>query len=178
MVDPGRTVADDPATWTCRYCGTLGAIRIDWRFEVTPPGVRSLAGEGRTLPTRLWPYARCRTTLGGCGHLSRGQLVIPDDESADLDYSDDRLSVVTVSAPWDRDQIDALVDWQSPSTPVTPYRCQSDRHGDGRPALAPQREGMVCPDPDCDYRQESASFLVRGEDTIERVGDIIRRSYE
>lgn len=75
------------------------------------------------------------------------------------------VQFVRHEAPWNRAQVAALRDWQSGQW--HPYTCGSARHDDlsgPRPALIPDVQGWTCPDPDCDYRQRWALFLVAGED--------------
>lgn len=65
------------ATWTCRYCGVTGAVRIEWRQSLVskPLGTFSLAGVGlkTSAVEAAWPWAVCQPEHGGCGHESRGR---------------------------------------------------------------------------------------------------------
>lgn len=73
----GAVDAEAALSWTCRYCGVLGAIRIEERptFVAQPVGTWALAGvqvKASAVET-TWPWAVCRPEFGGCGHESRGQ---------------------------------------------------------------------------------------------------------
>jgi len=70
------------AGWTCRHCDTTGAIRVELRPTLVskPLGSFALAGAGMktSAAETAWPWAVCRTDLGGCGHESRGTLDTDD----------------------------------------------------------------------------------------------------
>lgn len=57
----------------CKYCNTVGKIRIEWRerFVPKPMGTWSLAGQQMKMTGTMvnWPYAIC----DACGHESEGK---------------------------------------------------------------------------------------------------------
>jgi hypothetical protein len=75
---------DGITEWTCHYCRHIGAIRVEWRpttrtLIASPIGSFSLSGcqpKVTALAVREWPWAICRRDLGGCGHESRGDVVV------------------------------------------------------------------------------------------------------
>ena len=71
-------VSDERAAQVqCVYCGTLGAVRFEWREKLIakPLGTFSITGAQMKTVARAvqWPWAVCRSDLGGCGHESEGK---------------------------------------------------------------------------------------------------------
>lgn len=62
----------------CKYCGTVGQIKIEYRKKLIPKplGTYSLSGSQMKISATevKWPWAVC----GACGHESEGKLADED----------------------------------------------------------------------------------------------------
>lgn len=53
------TLIPDLSQAFCRWCGTVGSLRIEMRLHATPFGEFSLAGVGVKAPAIQWPWMVC-----------------------------------------------------------------------------------------------------------------------
>jgi len=79
-----------------------------------------------------------------------------------------------IFAPWTDEQVTQLNAWQQ-SGYMHPFTCGGSVH-DGnvhgeRPALFAERDGWVCPDTNCDYRQNWAHSFMASPEVLTNMND-------